>query len=168
MSSRRYSRSTGELSVGDCVYDTDSDSPVAVVIFTPDMSAESWEVKEETTVADMNPGYPSDSDVVIVAFEDDLDEWWSEWREFPDDELFEEVCERGHKFYAFPKPRLEKADGGIACIEHTLRDAGYPVERKEDKVVVEKFGEYVIHPDGSIEGDGALTDRLKTVVERAI
>jgi len=132
------------------------------------MSAESWEVEEKTTVADMNPDYPSDSDVVIVAFEDDLDEWWPEWRDSPDDELFNEICERGHKFYAFPEPRLGRAEGGIARIEHALRDAGYPVERKEDTVVVEKFGEYVIHSDGSIKGDGALADRLKTVVERAI
>lgn len=168
MSPRKYSHSASELSVGDSVYDTESDSSVAVVLLLPSMSADEWEVEDSTTVADMNPEYPSDSDVVLVAFEEDLDEWWPEWRDYGPEDLFDEICERSHKFYAFPAPRLEKADEGIACVEHALRDAGYPVERKDETVVVEKFGEYVVHPDGTVEGEGALGDRLRTVVERAL
>jgi len=168
MPSHKYSHLADEISVGDCVYDTDSDSPVAVVILLPDTTITGWEVQEGTTVADMNPDYPGDSEVVLVTFEDDLDEWWPEWRDCDPSNLFEEICDRGHKFYAFPAPRLEKADEGIACVEHALRDAGYPVERRDEAVVVEKFGEYVVHPDGTVEGEGALSDRLRTVVERAL
>jgi len=155
---------TDEISVGDTVIDTDDDEPaLAFVILTPDVEASDWDVEDDETVADHNPSYPDDADVVIVSFVQDLDEWWDGWREHDAGELFDEVCERGHKFYAFPAPRLRVVPSPDETVE-ALEDAGFPAERQGEEVVVEKFGEYVVRPDGAVEGEGSVAENVKKVV----
>ncbi|MDY6780028.1 MAG: hypothetical protein SV760_05700, partial [Halobacteria archaeon] len=155
--------------VGDRVFDREGevgDRSSAVVVLTPDMTTEEWEVEDGETVADRNPEY-GDEPVVIVGFEDDLDEWWTGWRDVPDGELFEEMKERGHKFYAFPESRLEPVDESpIEKILMALDDAGYDdYYVEDDSVVVEKFGEYRIHDDGTVEGEGSLRQQIEKVVD---
>lgn len=154
---------TDEISVGDRVVDTEDDEPaLGVVILTPDAEATDWDVDGDT-VADHNPSYPDDADVAIVSFVGDLDEWWADWREHDADELFDEVCDRGHKFYAFPAPRLRKVPSPDQTVE-ALEDAGFPAERRGDDVIVEKFGEYTVRPDGTVEGEGSVVENVEKVV----
>ena len=156
---------SGDIDVGDRVVDKESeDEKTAVVVLKPDATVSDWEVNNGETVADHNPGYDEGSPVVVVAFVEDLDEWWEGWREHEPYELFDGMCERGHKFYAFPRGRLRRL-GGLEEIEEALRDAGFPTERRDDLVVVEKFGEHVIHPDGTVEGEGSVARNIKKVVD---
>ncbi len=159
------------MEVGDRVVDQESDDQsLAVVINKPNMTTSNWEVRDGDTVADLNPRYSSHDAVVLVAFEEDLDEWWPEWQEVEEDDLFEEMKERSHKFYAFPKSRLRVVDedftmSNVERIERALEEAGYEdYETREDGIVVEKFGEYVISEDGEIDGEGALRKPLERVV----
>lgn len=168
------------MNVGDYVVDReaeDDDPPRAIVVLTPDMTIEDWEVDDETTVADMNPEYDTDAPIAIVAYEEDLDDWWEGWRYVERDELFDEITDRGHKFYAFPQPRLEVVEEGdgpeekdaLQLIREALEDAGYEdVERvDDDTLVLEKFGEYTIRPDGTVEGSGTIRDQLVRLVDSA-
>jgi len=154
--------------VGDEVVDTESNEKnEAVVVLTPDATIDDWEVTDGETVADHNPDYDGDSRVVIVAFVEDLDEWWEDWREYEPHKLFDEMCERGHKFYAFPEERL-RSSHTLDDVADALEEAGYPVERHEDSIVVEKFGEHVVRPDGTVEGEGTVARNVKKVVEKTL
>ena len=160
------------MNVGDYVIDREAeDSNAAVVVLTPDMSIKEWDVTDDKTVADHNPEYDPGEDVVIVAFVEDLDDWWSDWREIEEDELFDKMVDEGHKFYAFPESRLERVDenylvSNLDLISEELEEAGYTDYSVEDDYVqVEKFGEYRIYEDGSIEGEGSLKTQLEKVVE---
>lgn len=156
------------LEVGDEVVDEEADDPKdAVVVLTPDATVSDWEVNEGETVSDHNPEYDDDTPVVIVAFVEDLDEWWEDWREYEPHELFDEMCERGHKFYAFPKERLREPSD-LDSVEDALNEAGFPAERRNDHVVVEKFGEYVVREDGTVEGDGSVARNVKKVVDSVL
>ncbi|MFP4633011.1 MAG: hypothetical protein ACLFMT_06225 [Halobacteriales archaeon] len=159
------------MKVGDRVIDVEAEDPgLAVVINKPNMTTSNWQVTDDETVADLNPRYSSHDAVVLVAFEDDLDEWWPEWREEDEDEIFDEMKQRSHKFYAFPETRLRVVDEdftltSVEKIANALDDAGYEdYEEHEDRVVVEKFGEYTITEDGEVEGEGALKKPLERVV----
>jgi len=157
-----------KLDVGDEVVDKEADEKKnAVVVLTPDVTVSEWEVNEDETVADHNPGYAEDTPVVIVAFVEDLDSWWEDWRDYETYELFDEMCERGHKFYAFPRDRLRKPHS-LDAVEEALNEAGFPAERHEDYVVVEKFGEYVVREDGTVEGEGSVARNVKKVVDRVL
>ena len=157
-----------KLDVGDEVVDKEADEKKnAVVVLTPDVTVSEWEVNEGETVARHNPGYAEDTPVVIVAFVEDLDSWWEDWRDYETYELFDEMCERGHKFYAFPQDRLRKPHA-LDAVEDALNEAGFPAERHEDHVVVEKFGEYIVHEDGTVEGEGSVARNVKKVVDRVL
>lgn len=164
------------MNVGDLVIDREEEpdeASRAVVVLTPDMTITDWDVDDETTVADMNPEYDEDASVAIVAYVDDLDEWWDGWRDVETDELFDEIADRGHKFYAFPEPRLETVDedlekDDLQLIRESLQEAGYEdIERTDDTLVLEKFGEYRIHADGTIDGSGTIREQLERIVGRA-
>ena len=156
------------LEVGDEVVDKEADEPKeAVVVLTPDAAISDWEVDEGETVADHNPGYDETTPVVVVAFVEDLDDWWDGWREYEPYELFDEMCERGHKFYAFPSERLRETSD-LDAVEDALREAGFPTERRDDRVVVEKFGEYVVREDGTVEGEGSVARNVERVVESVL
>jgi len=58
-----------ELHVGDHVQDREADDPAPmVVVGTPVTTAEERDVDAGQTVADYNPEYPADDDVVEVVF----------------------------------------------------------------------------------------------------
>lgn len=157
-----------KFDVGDEVVDREADDPKnAVVVLTPDATISDWEVNEGETVFDHNPDYDEDTSVVIVAFVEDLDEWWEDWRKHEPYELFDEMCERGHKFYAFPSERLRKPDT-LDAVEDALNEAGFPAERRNDHVVVEKFGEYVVREDGTVKGEGTVARNVKKVVDSVL
>lgn len=56
------------LHVGDHVTDREDAETTMLVVELPTESAAEYEFKPDVTVADANPDYPADDDVVLVAF----------------------------------------------------------------------------------------------------
>lgn len=168
--------------LGALVVDTDADEPnVGVVTNRPPVACEEWTVYRDgddaVTVADDNPGYDPEADVVVVVFRDDL-------REAHPDFAGENplpVAETARKTYAFPPGRLEavgRLDSPVGHVppEERLTDAQRDLrdrlgERSDVEVVdgggdvallqLEKLGDtYTIYPSGRVEGDGTIAERL--------
>jgi hypothetical protein len=98
----------GGFSPGATVVDgDDSDPDRATVLTLPGVPISDWTVFGNETVADHNPGYESDEPVVIVVFEHLLDTGWPDWDQAKPNKLFDGVVQRGIKFHAFPKGRLD-------------------------------------------------------------
>ncbi|MDY6776005.1 MAG: hypothetical protein SV253_08025 [Halobacteria archaeon] len=182
------------LKPGELVVDSEGTDDEAVVLHTPEMTVDEWEVTDSETVADHNPEYSEDENVVIAAFVEGDGvtgmEEWDGWRDTNPYSLFDGAVEKGVKFYAFPESRLEavgenalsldaeetddKTDETKTRLEkiHSgLVEQGWDSAEIDDErqvVVVEKFGEYVIHPDGRVDGDGTLREKLELAVEGVV
>jgi hypothetical protein len=107
---------TGTLTVGDRVVDreqpTEDRSP-ALVLELPDETAnERYIAAIGETVAGVNPDYPADSPIALVAFVDNLDRDASGWHEYPPDELREEIDRLGLgvTLYTYPIGRLHRLE----------------------------------------------------------
>lgn len=99
----------GGFGPGDAVIDREDPNPDgATVLAVLDVPISDWRVYGNEMVADHNPAYESDESVVIIAFDHHLHSGWPDWRRAKSGELFEGVVERGIKFYAFPRSRLDK------------------------------------------------------------
>lgn len=95
---------------GTRVVDREDDHPdVGVVLRELSVRIEDWKVYADETVADQNPERYADEPVVIVSFENILEEEWGAWEDSDPADLFEGVKERGIKFHAFPRSRLTPA-----------------------------------------------------------
>ncbi len=177
--------------LGARVVDRDDDDPdVAVVVARPDATAVEWDVDDEHTVATFpgNEPYSDDAPVVVVVFRDALDKAVPEY-DGADPLSLRDLADRGVSFYTFPAPRLAPAPDGdadqdqdgepgapkpdptlLALTDH-LVDRGVTVEYDAGDEVLraEKLGEmYRIYPDGTVDGDGALRDRLEAVVDEVV
>ncbi|ERG97348.1 MAG: hypothetical protein J07HQW2_03834 [Haloquadratum walsbyi J07HQW2] len=106
-----------DLSFGDIVTDKEppghkgrdgSDTDRAVVVNTPPVTAEEWDVpSRRATVAEENPQYRSDSPIAIVVFTPDLDSEFQYYSGVAPLKLTR--LERSDvDYYAFPQPRLRK------------------------------------------------------------
>lgn len=221
---------------GTVVVDKEDPEPTAaIVINRPPCTCEEWvayhdhETDEEVTVAEDNPEYDAESELIVVAFRETLEE------EDPEKLPIEEpvaLAELESRHYGFPKPRLQIVadtdspssdqpdspvgaenslseseteseagdhDTGSSSGELRTQDAvdgsdeedGRSEKRElspemmalRDRVAdsatvtvewegstprmsVEKLGTtYEILPDGTIEGDGALRDQYRSLVE---
>lgn len=171
---------------GDLVVDGErpaDEQNEAVVILTPDTTISEWEVFEDTTVADQNPDYDPQENVVIVSFLETpsdkppgIEQGWPGWRDVDPTELFDGVCDRSIPFYAFPESRLENVTDEeedelepLDRLEEALRNAGYTdLERRNGEIVIEKFGTHRIMEDGSIKGDGNLKDKIRKVIQKEL
>lgn len=92
---------------GDVVIDRDNPSDEAVVVNFPPQDASEWTIYRDMTLAEDNPGYPSDDTVVIVVYRDTLKEtlpYYSGCHPL----ILSDLHEQDMKFYAFPASRLEK------------------------------------------------------------
>lgn len=173
--------------LGERVLDSDDDDPdPAVVVNSPDATAEEWDVDGEHTVATFpgNREYPDAAPVVVVVFADVLRDTVGEYA--GEEPLgLSDLSDRGVPFYAFPAPRLVSADAGdspedtddgegstptpdpaLETLAEELRGRGVTVDLDADAGILraEKLGEkYTIHPDGTVSGDGAVRDRLEAV-----
>jgi len=158
----------------------DHDADRAVVINTPPATAEDWGVYynddgEEVTVADMNPDYDPEEEVIVVAFEEDLD------RPDYDGEEPLALAELECGSYAFPPNRLRRVDHvsnkpgdtpqnrtdaekenkpsdypQLSSLAEALTgDASVVVDGEEAPYVeIEKLGEtHLIFPDGTVRGN---------------
>jgi hypothetical protein len=97
-------------SIGDAVTDRDDDTTdAAIVVNTPSVSADEWNIPRiNKTAAEDNPAYPADAAVVVVVFEEIVDEWLPDWgREKP--LSLSTLNGNSIPHYSFPAPRLEAA-----------------------------------------------------------
>jgi len=98
-----------DFALGDTVVDREQDDPdTAIVVNRPPMAAKDWEAYrvngEVVTVAEDNPEYDPASNVVVVIFPEDLDDWGIEWdgdQPLPLGDAPQGIA------YAFPPARLE-------------------------------------------------------------
>jgi hypothetical protein len=190
-------RGEGVDAVGAVVVDaddTDPDRDEAVVVNTPPVALDDWvayrdDDGEDVTVAADNPAYDADSEVVVVAFREDLERAHPDWSPPEALELPAEC-----PTYAFPPRRLRRI--GDLVEEDDTEDAGgsetTPADRLTDAqralrerleetsdvavvadpddpeaavLAVEKLGAtHMIDGDGAVEG-GPVADRLADVAE---
>jgi hypothetical protein len=172
---------TGTVVV-DVEGDTRDEDDRAIVINSPPKTADEWVLRrdggEATTLADENPAYPEDDDVIVVAYESALREHHPGFDGYPALELAEVRC----RTHAYPASRLrrvgelEREVGDIPPEERLtdgqrdLRDrlaerseVGAAERDGEAVLVVEKLGEeHTIRPDGSVDG-GPVADRLESL-----
>ncbi|WP_227355886.1 hypothetical protein [Haladaptatus salinisoli] len=182
------------LSVGDRVIDTEDDDPsVGVVVARPpEQTIAEWEFSTDDgtkTTADTNPEYPAETQLVVIAFKNALNGYWSDWYEADPDELYQGVRENDVHHYGFPEPRLalvsESESETREDTEPTEQQAEPPeqfepiIERLEQndfsvaydadaqELHVEKFGvEHTIDPDGTVQGESGIKGRVETIVNR--
>lgn len=93
---------------GAIVEDREDNSEEAIVINTPSRTAAEWNVVDDQTVADHNPGYPADDPVVVVLHRGQFEQCLPLYSggALPLSRLYE----AGIKYYAFPMSRLEVVD----------------------------------------------------------
>jgi hypothetical protein len=172
-----------EYEPGDFVHDADADhDKTLVVIDVPDETAEEHVAyvleTGEVKVADDNPEYPDDADVIVTAYiNDEVNDKGladvEDWRD--EDDLAALVEREGIEPYAFPAGRLEPADDPDADPEEVLEkiraeleSLGWDtaeVDPDEGAVVVEKFGTHLVYPDGTVKTDReTFREKLETAV----
>lgn len=126
---RRYTRGERADEVGAIVVDADDDPAArdeALVVNLPPVTCAEWgayyDGGEEVSVAEDNPEYDADAEVVVVAFRDELRGVRPEWH--GDDPLT--LAELECPTYAFPPRRLRRVgalDGGEGGGEDETPDA---------------------------------------------
>ncbi|GAA0471737.1 hypothetical protein GCM10008985_30710 [Halococcus dombrowskii] len=96
---------------GDVVRDREDDDPdPAIVVNTPGAPADEWDISRlDKTVAEDNPEYPSDAEIITVVFEENLNEAFPNW-EANNPITYATLEERNIQHYSFPDPRLEPAE----------------------------------------------------------
>lgn len=187
---------TEPLSVRDRVIDTDDDDPnVGVVVWKPSaMTIADWNFPTDDgqkTVAETNPAYADDSQLVIIAFEDDLNGYWEGWRDADSHSLFDGVCENGVYHYGFPEERLARTESEPADdserAESPTEDSRVPVpeafpdiaerleqnefavayDPSEEVLRVEKHGvEHAVEHDGTVRGESGIKQHVTVIVDR--
>lgn len=164
---------------GAFVIDTEDPSPdLAVVVNHPPEAAAEWELTDGETVADRNPTYPPDAPVLVVSFHEQLSEYDPDWKSYGEqNRSLAELAAAGVGYYAFPRPRLERAPRELIgeAVEPTPhaqalyeRLAGQMDAYFLDERTIEarKFGEiYRLRPGEVVSSGGVLHSRLCTLVE---
>lgn len=101
---------------GALVVDRDDDSPqpsVALVLDTVNVRADRYRLDalDGRTVAELNPEYPADDDVAIIAFLDDLDDALGDYKQYTTARLREHTRTADIRTYSYPAGRLRPAEG---------------------------------------------------------
>jgi hypothetical protein len=169
------------MNEGMRVIDGDDEDPNdAVVVWRPeDMTTADWEYEaggETYTTAESNPDYDDDEQLVLIAFEAAMDEQWPDWEDTDPADLYEGAKERGIALFGFPESRLEEINEAVRNrpdefdeIKARLEENEFDVEFDEEtgELYVEKYGtEYWVQPDGTVEGDDGLRNRVTSIVNR--
>lgn len=164
---------------GTYAVDSDSYDPdVAVVVNRPGVEAHHWDTNRgDSTVAADNPQYSPTSEVLVVVFLSDLNDWNPDWDALDVTDLsLSALADDGVPFYAFPSPRLEEASPEHLqdAIEPTpeteellqlLQDGGIDCEVEDEQTIIcTKFGvTYRVQPGELVSGSGVLTNRLQSL-----
>lgn len=143
-----------EFSVGDVVLDSHQESPnPAVVVNLPPKRANEWTAYTNTTVAEDNSEYPDDSEIVIVAFYDDLATRAEKllWPESPIP--ITKLHDHDVKDYAFPVGRLQLAEDTSLAARHSEgnQETTEPTGEAETTNDADERDEAV--PEAALEGD---------------
>jgi len=182
------------FAVGDTVRDCeDNDPDPATVVKLPPVECSDWELTaRDATVAEDNPEYDPDAEVVVVAFDEGLANYAPDW----DGEEPLSLGETDVYVFAFPPGRLapveeetetapeepepvdetettdeppqDPLDGFDAVRDLKERlaersDVRVEADGGEPVLVVNKLGvDHRIHADGSVS-DGPFLDRLRDV-----
>jgi ParB family chromosome partitioning protein len=105
-------------SPGDIVLDTDQDDPdKAIVVNTPPMTTDEWELRSGYTVADDNPSYDPNDDLAIIVYQDTLDRGRPNYSGHKPIKITD-LNDEDITHYAYPSSRLTKVD----TISHTTVD----------------------------------------------
>ena len=102
--------SDASFDIGETALDRDDpDTDPAIVVNTPTVPANEWTIPRiDKTAAEDNPEYPADAAVVVVVYEDVLEESLPNWER--DDPIpLSDLNEAGVSHYSFPAPRLKQA-----------------------------------------------------------
>jgi hypothetical protein len=124
----------GDFAIGDHVRDLDSDTDGdPVVVNLPPVPIDEWDAyrtdEGAVTVADDNPAYAADSEVVVVMFDEDLDAWGGDW----DGSAPLPLAEAPHDAtYAFPPGRLEPTGATYGAADTHDTEAREPREEGDD------------------------------------
>jgi hypothetical protein len=158
------------------VADTDDDDPdEAIVVNCPaDKTIADWEHETDsgtTTAAAENPEYPSDEQLVIVAFRDAVATALNDWQALDSDTLFGQVVEHNINQYGFPAGRLEQIEPGeldsewLDSLAERFIDAGGDVTHKTTELRLTQYDEeYRITADGTVVGEGEYREPLENIV----
>jgi len=164
------------FSSGDSVADTEDDDPdEAIVVDCPaDKTIADWEHETDsgtTTTATENPEYPTDEQLVIVAFPDALADTLNDWQDLDPDRLLEQVVEHDINQYGFPAGRLEQIEPGelesewLDSLAERFTDAGWDVTHKTTELRLTQYDEeYRITADGTVVGEGEYREPLENIV----
>lgn len=141
--------------------DDDSDNPNhAAVVNLPPVPAAEWEAYADTTVAEDNPEYDADADVIVVAFGDDLADAHPDWS--GDAPLNLPLkCST----YAFPPGRLRR----VGHVDETdTEPAAGDDDAADDTRADRDTGDETDEPDDSDgeTGDTPLTDAQAQLRDR--
>jgi len=168
---------------GDRALDREDDNPDTLVVLGEGDRADNHVAYQKwdgtpVTVADDNPEYPADDPVVLAAFKEDRNA-----RSITDVAGFETTGAEdllgfaknadGVRVFAFPVRRLRlKPDAALEKIHDELVRLGWDsaeVDPEEGAVVVEKFGEHKVYPDGTVETDReTFREKLARAVEGVV
>ncbi|WP_231188426.1 hypothetical protein [Haladaptatus sp. DYF46] len=181
------------LSIGDRVIDTEDDDPNEGIVIArpPKQTIQDWEFPTSEgpmTTADTNPKYPANTQLVIISFRSDLNDYWEDWRDTDPEDLLEGVEDNSVHRYGFPEPRLtpvvesesqlrqdEKSTDQEAILElykpiiERLEQNEFTVEYEADTqaLQVEKYGvEHTITRDGTVLGESGIKNRVESIVNR--
>jgi hypothetical protein len=163
----------GDFAIGDHVRDLDSDTDGdPVVVNLPPVAIDEWDAyrtdEGAVTVADDNPAYAADSEVVVVMFDEAPAAWGGEW----DGSAPLPLAEAPHDAtYAFPPGRLEPtgATYGAADTHDTEpREAREAREDPEDSEATDDSEEAdegaTDEPDAEAP-EATLRDRLDAIAD---
>lgn len=106
---------TQRLSLGAQVVDREKEgSPELVVVALPDATCDEWDVPGTgRTVADFNQEYDSSSLVAVAVYQHELENEYSEWRRFSEEDFQFIVDDDDIRQYAYPRTRLRTATGEL-------------------------------------------------------
>lgn len=179
---------TAAVPVGAVVVDRDAEpgeQNEAVVVNTPPVRADEWNVGTETVAGfPGNEQYDHRAPVVLVVFRDDLEAWRPDYT--GDEAIRAKTLETGPAaFYAFPEPRLKRvgrlgetaADSGeergrLEAIADALRERRVDdvrVSGGRGVVEVDKLGvTYHVEPDGQVREQQGLAEQIERVARDAV
>jgi len=101
-----------DLHAGYFAEDAEDSGTLVVVADTMKQADQHTVAAAGETVAELNPSYPADDNVLFCAYRNALDSSFGEgWRTWTPEYLAFEVGDKGVPVYSFPESRLERKPG---------------------------------------------------------
>ena len=149
------------------------DASLQTVVNNPPVQADEWEVDDEgTTVAEWpgNEEYPADDRVVVTVYAapSEVQERY-DWDAEDPLPLSQVAAREDGRYYTWPASRLKPVDPDTWPIRRALAERELEFRAVDGGFAVEWLGdEYLVRPDGTVDADGHLADRLEDAVSDAV